>query len=565
MTAAERSYLARYRRHRGAILRVGALSALQTATVVPYALLARYLFDRAIPDRNLKMLALAAAGMAALNLANSAVVLAIRGIALSATKLVTAEIRVELIRKVYTLSRRYLTGRERSRLHSRIVTDSERVDVMSNALAAQLLPAIAGAATLSGALVWLNWKLFATMLAFYPLGRLLTGRLGRKLRTRALEFRGAFEEFSRGTAFVLQSVDLARMQNAERGECERQAKIVDDVRRKSREMAWLDTAYGLAHGNVTLLSSIGALALGGAFVARGGMSLGELLAFYLCASLLNGHTRTIVGSWPHILAGGESLEAVDEILRSEETEPYRGTQRIEFAGSVEYRGVTFGYGEEPVLRDFDLSVGGGETVALIGANGSGKTTALHLLCGFYRPQRGALFVKDVAYDEVDMRDVRRSIAVVSQDALLFPGTIHENIAYGDGSATREEVREAARRATADRFIEALPRGYDTSIGDNGVLLSGGERQKIAIARALVGRPKLLVLDEPTNHLDAASVRRLMRNLAESPDAPPMLLVSHDLEVAGEADRVYELRGGRLFPREDLWRPKAAIAQRGGRK
>ena len=122
---------------------------------------------------------------------------------------------------------------------------------------------------------------------------------------------------------------------------------------------------------------------------------------------------------------------------------------------------------------------------------------------------------------------------------------------------------ASRQATADAFIDGLPLGYETPVGDGGVLLSGGQRQKISIARALIGRPKMLVLDEPTNHLDSASVRRLMRNIAAAPDSPTTILVSHDLEVAGEAERVYELRDGQLLWRNDLGRRRAADARAGG--
>jgi ABC-type multidrug transport system fused ATPase/permease subunit len=157
----------------------------------------------------------------------------LRAVALDATKLVIAGMRRELIAKIYTLSRSYLTGQERSRLLSRIVTDSERVDIMSNALAAQLLPAAAGAVTLSAVMVWLNWQLYAAMLVFIPLGRLLSVRLGRQLKERTRAFREAFEDFSRGVGFTLQTVDLARMQNAERGECERQGRIIDSGDRRA--------------------------------------------------------------------------------------------------------------------------------------------------------------------------------------------------------------------------------------------------------------------------------------------------------------------------------------------
>lgn len=564
MNGAWRSYAGRYRRRAAPLAQASALAVLQTMSVAPYVLLVRYIFDTAIPSGEWTRIAGAGVGMAALNAVNAALLYRIRVLALDTTKLVMAEMREELIRKVYSLSRSYLTAAERSRLHSRIVIDSERIDVMSNALVAQFLPALAGAVTLSAIMLWLNWRLFAAILAFFPMVHLLNRWLGPKLKALTQDFRSSFEDFSRGASFVLHSVDLARMQNAEAAECRRQSGIIQAVRHKSRAMAVLDTAYSLAQLNVTSGASIAVLTLGGASVASGSMSMGALLSFYVCAGMLNGYLRTMLSARPQIVSGSESLEAVDEILRSEDTEPYTGSRRLDFHGSIEFRSVTFGYGAADVLRNFSLTIARGDRIALIGANGSGKTTALHLLCGFYRPRGGVLLADGAPYDELDIRALRRSIAVVMQDPILFAGTIHENIAYGDGVASREDVRAAARLATADTFIEAMPAGYDTTVGDAGVLLSGGQRQKISIARALLARPRLLVLDEPTNHLDAASVRRLMRNIGALPDSPTILLVSHDLEVAGEADRIYELVNGDLSLRSDLGRARAVGAGRGER-
>jgi ABC-type multidrug transport system fused ATPase/permease subunit len=562
MTLAWRSYVGRYYRRGGPIVQACALAVLLTAATVPYVALVRYIFDVAVPGVDWRRIALAGLGMVLLNAVNAGISLAIRRLALKTTKQVIAEIREDLIRKIYRLSRACLTNAERSRLHTRIVTDSERIDIMSNALVAHFLPSLAGAVALSAIMLWLNWKLYAVLFAFAPLGHFFNVWLRKKLKTRAQAFRAAYEEFSRGAFFVLQSVDLARMQDAQAAECERQGRVIQDLRRKSGDMALLDTAYNLSQNNVTAASVIAVLALGAVWVASGAMSIGQLLSFYVCGGLLNSHLRVMLSAIPQIIAGQESLEAVHEILESTETEPYQGTRAIEFAGAIEYRNVSFSYGADPVLRDFSLAIGSGERVALIGPNGSGKSTALHLLCGFYKPESGDLLADGFAYDELDMAGLRSSIAVVMQDPILFAGTIHENIAYGSGAASRDAVREAACRATADAFIGDLPGGYDTPVGDGGVLLSGGQRQKLSIARALLKRPKMLVLDEPTNHLDSASVRLLMRNLAALSERPSILLVSHDLEVAAEADRVYELRNGRLSLRTDLGRSRTAAARQG---
>jgi ABC-type bacteriocin/lantibiotic exporter with double-glycine peptidase domain len=275
------------------------------------------------------------------------------------------------------------------------------------------------------------------------------------------------------------------------------------------------------------------------------MTLGELLTFYVAANMLNGYVDTLTSSVPELLAGNQSLVTLRRFLVDGEPQPYHGARPIEFRGAIELRGVSFGYGEEPVLRDVDLAIPAGAHVALAGPNGAGKSTLVQLVLGFYRPQRGAVLADGVPYDELDLRALRRAIGVVSQRPEFFAGTIRENIAYGAPGATPEEIEAAARLALAHEVIVELPAGYDTQIGEHGVRLSGGQSQRIAIARALLGRPKLLILDEPTNHLDASAVARLMRGLSELPDRPGLLVISHDPEVLECAARVYHLRDGTL--------------------
>jgi ATP-binding cassette subfamily B protein len=162
------------------------------------------------------------------------------------------------------------------------------------------------------------------------------------------------------------------------------------------------------------------------------------------------------------------------------------------------------------------------------------------LCGFYRPQEGSVLADGTPYDQIDIRQLRRQLGVVPQDPLLFPGTVLENIAYGQPQASERGIREAAEWSTAHEAIEAMDRGYETPIGADGQMISGGQRQRIAIARALLGQPRLLILDEPTNHLDAAAIQELMDNLRHLPQRPGVLVVSHDPRIIEHCDRVYRM-------------------------
>jgi len=208
--------------------------------------------------------------------------------------------------------------------------------------------------------------------------------------------------------------------------------------------------------------------------------------------------------------------------------------------------VSFGYNSKRVLEGVDLTIAAGETVAVTGANGSGKTSILYLLLGLYAPQTGRLLADGTPYSSISISSLRRHIGVVTQDPVLFAGTIAENIAYTDMDADAEAIEAAARSALAHDFIADLPNGYDTKVGESGVFLSGGQRQRITLARALLKRPRLLILDEPSNHLDPETTAYLINHLAALPERPGILVITHDPHLAEQADRIYHLQDGRLI-------------------
>jgi ATP-binding cassette subfamily B protein len=276
------------------------------------------------------------------------------------------------------------------------------------------------------------------------------------------------------------------------------------------------------------------------------MTLGGLLSFYAVLALLLRQVNVISWGSNTVLIGAHSLARVEAVFESRSERQYsRGTRSLEFRGEVALENASFGYGEVGVLRDIDLAIRPSERVALIGPNGAGKSTLVSLLLGLYLPQRGRLLADGVPFDELDVRALRRQIGVVLQDPVLFPGTIRDNIAYGAPDASDAAVATAAEAATASDFIGLLEDGYETVVGDEGIGLSGGLRQRIAIARALLGDPVLLVLDEPTTYLDESAVSALMARLTALPQAPAVLFVTHDPQVAVHAHRVVELRDGHI--------------------
>jgi ATP-binding cassette subfamily B protein len=211
--------------------------------------------------------------------------------------------------------------------------------------------------------------------------------------------------------------------------------------------------------------------------------------------------------------------------------------------------MTFGYDpDRPVLHEIDLEIAPGRTVALIGHTGSGKTTLTSLVPRFYDATRGRVLVDGVDVRDVQLGSLRRAIGVISQDPFLFSATVRENIAFGRGDLSDEEVRRAAEAAQAHEFIERLPKGYDTVIGERGITLSGGQRQRIAIARALAVDPRILVLDDATASVDATTEARIRAGLRSAMEGRTTLIIAHRLSTIALADEIVVLDDGRIAAR-----------------
>lgn len=547
--SAWRYYLDRHTPHRRVLLAIAASAGVQFVLVLALVLQFRRVFDELLPARNVRALTATVAVILLLHLAGSAMALWIRFATLRLTKLVIRDIRFRLVDRLFQLPRSYYNNADRNALHARLVQDSERVDMMGNALIGQMLPAAAAAAGFSIALAWLNWRLFLVLTIAAPCVLVVTRMMGRRLRARMLAFRQSFEQFSKGMLFVLQTIDLARIQTAEPIETERQRRTIEELRLTSASMAWFESAYGLVQSSLAMALGLLVLVLGGYLVAAGTMSVGSLVAFYVTLGLLSSHLRAMLTAIPAVLLGHAALTALYPLVEAEERPLWTGSRRLRLTGELTFDHVGFGYGAVEVLRDLHIRIPAHSTVALIGANGCGKTTMLLLVAGFYRPTGGCLLADGVEYDELDITELRRQIGFVMQDAVLFSGTVAENLAYGAAGVNAEDMRESAVLATADEFVRELPSGYQTQVGDGGIRLSGGQRQRLAIARALLRKPKLLLLDEPTAHLDSAAIARLMRNLHGLPDRPTILIASHDMDVVRHADIVYTIANGRGRPVE----------------
>lgn len=284
------------------------------------------------------------------------------------------------------------------------------------------------------------------------------------------------------------------------------------------------------------------------FVPNGMMQTASLLTFLFVLFRLVPAIHEINGNVARLNSFQGSIHDISEILRKDD-KPYLQNGHLQFAGlqrAIEFTSVDFGYDDEnSVLHNITLAVNRGQTTALVGASGAGKTTLADLIPRFYDPTQGRVLIDGINLQEFDINSVRRKMAVVSQDTFIFNTSVRNNIAYGSDNVTEAAIREAARLANALEFISEMPQGLDTPLGDRGVRLSGGQRQRIAIARALLRDPEILILDEATSALDSVSERLIQESIEQLSAGRTVIAIAHRLSTIAKADKVVVLEQGRI--------------------
>jgi ATP-binding cassette subfamily B protein/subfamily B ATP-binding cassette protein MsbA len=400
-------------------------------------------------------------------------------------------------------------------------------------------------------LAWVDWRMMLGGIVLVPAVYATHRTWINRIRPLYRDIRSQRQTVDGQTTEAFGGMRVVRTYGRERSEATRFVVGNHLMARQQLFVWWWTRVIELIWEVLIPVASIALLVYGGTQVLSGRLTIGDVTMFLVYLTMLLGPLATLANSattFQNNLAGLDRvLDLLAEPLETSHTPPSKALPVDQIGGQIAFRGVSFHYpgSDQLVLQDVDLQGEAGQTVALVGRSGAGKTTLCNLVARFYDPTAGSICLDGVDLRELPVDAYRSLLGIVEQDVFLFDGTIAENIGYGRRNASPQAIEQAAIDANAAEFIEALEQGYDTLIGERGVRLSGGQRQRLAIARALLANPRILILDEATSNLDSESERLIHQSLDRLIAGRTCFVIAHRLSTIMHADKIVVLDHGRV--------------------
>jgi ABC-type multidrug transport system fused ATPase/permease subunit len=542
-----RRHMPFFRRH----WKKGALGAgfilINALMAFPMPLVSRFVIDDVILGKQLSLLPWVLLLMAALALFSRAMNLFQGWFFLRYSQEVTLDIQKQVLEHSFSLPKSFFDKNQTGYLLARMTGDIGGVTWF---LSGSLVGIVTNILYFIGGIIllfWLEWRLALAALAAVPVFLLALRRFSDRMH--ALNHAGNEENARYMSRFqeTLNSIPLVKAFAAEEKAVGGIMNGLRQVFRLSAERSVVGSVTGLALSSTPSLVNFCVFAIGAYWVITGHWSLGSLFAFQAYLGRVFGPAQSLTSTglqMQNIRASLERLTALLDVVPEENAEKGEKVEALE--GGIEFRNVSFEYDpKNPVLSEVSFRVSPGEHIAVVGPSGVGKTTLLSLLLRFYNPTRGEILYDGKPAANYDVRSLRQRIGYVSQSPILLSGTTMENLRYGNPEATEKEIIHAARVAGIHEFIMGLPGGYESEVGEKGVNLSDGQKQRLAIARALVKDPDILVLDEPTAALDGITEKTLLETLPAETRGKTLFIVAHRLSTVIDSDRILVLNESRL--------------------